>query len=173
MQVTQNEGVVSSDSNRNDIIEYVFEPVDSLPSTKQTGDVTITSGSTTVTGDGTSFTSEYEVGDLIKLLTGPDPSINYQLSAITAIDSDTSLEIADEAITTTAVGISHYKIDDEYKTQMFRDPNGTVDYIGTYYNSLNEKFEGYKSLAIKIVVLSDSTAKTPYLDNMRAIAVSL
>lgn len=173
LQTTQNEGVVSSDSNRNDIIEYVFEPVDTLPSTKQTGDVTITTGSTTVTGGGTLFTSEYQVGDLIKLLTGPDPSVDYQLSSITAIASDTSLEIADEALTTTAVGISHYKTDEEYKTQMFRDPNGTVAFIGTYYNSINEKFEGYKSLAIKIVVLSDSTGKTPYLDNMRAIAVSL
>mgnify|MGYP003642430204 CR=1 FL=1 len=173
LQITQNEGVSSVENNRNDIIEYMFEPMDTLPTTKKAGSVTITSGSTAVTGSGTSFSSDYVAGDLIKILTGPDPEVDYQLSSVVSVTDNTNLVIADEAVSTINVGVLHYRVDDEYKTQLFRDPNGTVDYIGTYYNAANEKFEGYKSLAIKVVVLSDSTSKTPYLDNMRAIAVSL
>lgn len=172
-EVDPNRGKFSSSVDRGDIIEYTYEFLDTPQSTKKGGTVTITSGSTTVTGSGTTFTSDYAVGDLIKITQGGDNSVDYQISKITAIASDTSLTIADDAAFTLPLGEAHYRVNDEYKRQVFRDPNADTNFMATYYNAEGEKFVGYSTLQIKIVMTSTSTALAPTLSDFRAIAVSL
>lgn len=172
-QVDPNLGKVSSSVDREDVIEYTYEFADTPQSTKKSGTVVTTSGSTTVTGTATAFTTDYSVGDLIKITQGGDDSTQYQLSKITAIANTTSLTIADEAPVTIAEGEEHYKVDAEYTRQAFRDPNAETPFMATYYNGDGEKFVGFKTLQIKIVMTSTSTFNAPTVDDFRAIAVSL
>jgi len=105
---------------------------------------------------------------------------------VTAIASDTSMTIADTiSIGDETSGREIFRVDDSDKNQIFRDPESDVikvgandvqnpvQYLATYYNTNNEKFVGYKYLAIKIVMLSNTTSKAPYCQDYRAIAVSV
>lgn len=67
-----------------------------LPVVTKTGTVSISNGSTTVTGSGTSFSSELEVGWTIR--------VNGEVRTITNIASNTSLSV-DQAFTTTGSGL--------------------------------------------------------------------
>ena len=93
---------------------------------------------------------------------------------VSSIASNTSMTLADNiSIGTEVQGRLISKVDSSDKNQVFRDPQNDTQFIATYYNTNNEKFEGYKYLAIKIVLTSDSKTKTPYCKDFRALAVSL
>ena len=179
LQATKNKDKISSIENRKDVIEYGFEFKDAPVSTLKSGTVTFSNNATTITGSGTAFSSEFAVGDLVKINQPPfDSNLNYQVSMVTAIASDTSMTIADTiSIGDETNGREIFRVNDTDKNQIFRDPESdvinNVSYLATYYNTNNEKFVGYKYLAIKIVMLSNSTSKAPYCQDYRAIAVSV
>ena len=70
-------------------------------------------------------------------------------------------------------GAVHSKVDTKELNQAFRDPQAPNAGEVTYYNTSGERFRGYKRMAIKIVMLSDSKTKTPAIKDYRAIALSL
>ena len=164
-----NKDKISSGVDREDVIEYDFEFVDTPASTLLTGKAIMTSGSTTVTGDSTTYTSDLSVGDKIKVVQLNDQT-DYFLTTVTAIASDTSMTVADAASFST-FGSTISKVDSTHINQAFRDPDQGFEVV--YFNSANQKFIGYKYLALKIVMKSESTALTPYVQDYRAIAVSL
>ncbi|NCV18668.1 MAG: hypothetical protein EBW42_07850 [Rhodobacterales bacterium] len=175
LQKVKNKNKVSSSQNRKDVIEYSYEFKDAPSATVQTGSIAFTNGSPTITGTGTLFDSEFEAGDLVKIDNPPfDANTNYQISMVSSIASNTSMTLADNiSIGTELQGRLISKVDASDKNQVFRDPQNDTQFIATYYNTNNEKFEGYKYLAIKIVLTSDSKTKTPYCKDFRALAVSL
>ena len=68
------------------------------------------------------------------------------------------------------------KVDADAKNTIFRDPQpdeSGISYLATYYNTNNEKQVGYKYLAIKIVMTGTTTSVAPYIQDYRALAVSL
>ena len=87
--------------------------------------------------------------------------------------SNTSLTVADTPTFNATQGLQYHNIDNVDKNRAFRDPGAPTDFQVTYYNADNEKFVGYNRLAIKIVMSAESTASNPYLQDYRAIAVSL
>ena len=155
----------------------------------KSGSITFSNNATTITGSGTNFQGsnngvgttdgDFKVGDLVKINQPPfDSNLNYQVSMVTDIASNTSMTIADTiSIGDETTGREIFRVNDSAKNQIFRDPESdvinNVSYLATYYNSNNEKFVGYKYLAIKIVLLSNSTSRAPYCQDYRAIAVSV
>ena len=174
LDMTQNKDLFSSEVERRDMIEYGFEFNDTLESTAAAsgGQVQVTSGDATITGVGTTFDNDYDVGDLIKI-TRTDSSTDYFVSKIVTATSNTALEVADTAPFTDTTGLTHSKVDSAFVNQAFRDPNAPTPFQVTYYNSDGEKFVGYKKLQLKIVMTSATTGKAPVLQDFRAIAVSL
>ena len=179
LQRTTNTNKVSSNENRKDVIEYGFEFKDAPASTVKAGSITFSNNSTAITGTGTSFNTDFAVGDLIKIDNPPfDANTNYQISMVTAVASDTALTIADPiSIGAEADGRLFSKVDANAKNTIFRDPQSdqinSVKYLATYYNTNNEKQVGYKYLAIKIVMTGTTTSVAPYIQDYRALAVSL
>tara|TARA_A100001391_G_scaffold188364_1_gene158889 strand:- start:159 stop:1121 length:963 start_codon:yes stop_codon:yes gene_type:complete len=181
LQVTDNGDKVSSSENRSDVIEYTFEFKDAPASTVQTGTVTFTNATTTVTGSGTNFDGDFAVGDLVKINNPPfDANTNYQISMVESIASDTSMTLADTiAIGDESDGRQIFKVDAADKNTIFRDPQSGVEsddvpaFVSTYYNANNEKLRGYKYLAIKIIMTGTSTSLAPYIQDYRALAVSI
>ena len=166
-----NKNKISSGVDRQDVIEYNFELVDTPETTVIAGKAIIDGNSnTTITGEGTSYT-DLAVGDRVKIMNlDDDVNPDYTISTVTAITSDTEITIADQA-GFSSLGAVISKVDSTDLNQAFRDPR--QEYEVVYYNSDNQKFVGYKYLAIKIVMTSDSTAISPYIQDYRAIAVSL
>jgi hypothetical protein len=178
LQRTKNTNKVSSNENRNDVIEYGFEFKDAPASTLKDGSITFSNNSTTITGTGTNFDGDFAVGDLVKIDNPPfDANTNFQISMVTAIASDTSMTIADPiAIGDEIDGRQISKVDADAKNTIFRDPQpdeSGISYLATYYNTNNEKQVGYKYLAIKIVMTGTTTSVAPYIQDYRALAVSL
>lgn len=71
----------------------------------QTGSVSITSGSSTISGTGTTFTSDYQQGQYIVVEHATD---RYEVLEISQIPSDVSLIVKDVALATGSTG-THYK----------------------------------------------------------------
>ena len=165
-----NKDKISSGVDREDVIEYDFEFADTPSTTVLDGSAIITgSANTTITGDGTTYDSDLAVGDKVKIV-NLDDQTDYLISTVTEIASATSMTIADPAGFET-LGSVISKVDATHNSQVFRDPE--QEFEAVYYNSDNQKFIGYKYLAIKIVMTADSTSFNPYIQDYRAIAVSL
>jgi len=172
LQATGNKNTTSSAVDRYNVVEYSFELADTPATSIKTGTISTTSGLATITGTNTDFANEYVAGDLIKIVNLNDTT-DYIVTSITTVTNATSMVCADTIPFTKIDGARHYKVDTSHKNQVFRDPKAPVAYQATYYNADGEKFVGYKQLAIKIVMLSDSTNVSPYLRDYRALAVSL
>lgn len=171
LQMTQNENKFSSDVDRQDIIEYGYEFADTLETTATDAIATLdTDGATVVTSS--NVHSTFAVNDLIKLTQG-DENTDYQISKVIAKEANgTSFTIADNCFVNSSV-ITVSRVNDDQIYRAFRDPQAPTSFTVTYYNEDQERFVGYKRLAIKIVMTSESTDKAPALTNYRAIAVSL
>ena len=171
LQMTQNENKFSSDVDRQDVIEYGYEFADTLETTATDAIATLdTDGATVVTTS--NVHSTFAVNDLIKL-TQSNEDTDYQISKVIAKAANgTSLTIADNCFVNSSV-ITVSRVNDDQIYRAFRDPQAPVAFTASYYNEDQERFVGYKRLAIKIVMTSESTNKAPALTDYRAIAVSL
>ena len=99
---------------------------------------------------------------------------------VESIASDTEMVLADTiAIGDENDGRQIFKVDAADKNTIFRDPQSGVEsddvpaFVSTYYNANNEKLRGYKYLAIKIIMTGTSTSLAPYIQDYRALAVSI
>ena len=176
-RVGLNKDKISSTKNRLDVVEYEFEFADAPDSTEVTGKAIVDQiGNTTITGSGTTYSSDFSAGDRVVIVnTSLDDQTDYFISTVTDVASDTEMTVADGATFATDGSVVR-KVDSSHLNQVFRDPNigaSTDRFISTYYDSDNVKYTGYKILAIKIVMKADSTSFNPYLQDYRAIAVSL
>ena len=166
-----NKNKFSSSTDRNSIVEYEFGFKPSLDSTIKAGQAT-THSNTNVTGTGTDFQTDFNDGDLIKIIS-TDPNTDYIITTVVGEPaSATSMEVAD-TIPFSIVGASYAKVNDSDINQAFQDPQAPDTFEVSYYNASKEKFVGYQQLAIKIVMTSDTTNVAPRIHDYRALAVSL
>ena len=165
---------ISSATDDKDLREFTYGvPLSHDLAYVSDGQVSISSGCTTVTGTGTVFTSETEGfanGDLVKIY---DPLFDDQKHFIVSVNSvtnDTTL-ILDESTTNTSLlgsGLKIAKI--ELKNQAFRNINN--DNVVRYYNTSMHVYDGYDTMAIKVVMLSSKSSVIPEIEDIRAIGVS-
>jgi hypothetical protein len=154
----------SNDDNRLDYREYQYQ----IPKTPTSVFVekAKTFGNTTIT-TASNQASTLTAGTLVKVTNG-DPDTDYQIATVKS--ASTTTIILDEAIqfaNNVAADVSTVTL----PQTAFKDPqNGSVV---TYFNAEGSKFNTYKVFAIKIVLLSDSTATAPAIKDFRAIALSI
>jgi len=147
-----------------DYREYEYQ----IPHTPETTFVekAKTFGNTTIT-TASDVSSTLTAGTLVKV-TNSDPNTDYQISTV-ASASGTAI-VLDEAIgfaNNTGADVSTVT----YSQTAFKDPQNSK--VVAYFNSNGSKFSTYKVFAIKIVLLSDSTATAPAIKDFRAIALSV
>ena len=58
-----------------------------------------------------------------------------------------------------------------YPQVAFKDPQN--EFITTYFDSEQRRFETYKVFQIKIVMLSDDATRVPRIKDLRAVAMSV
>ena len=123
-----------------------------------TGNVAITNNSTTITGTGTNFTTDFSAGQTIKIASN---STFYAFRTITSIANTTSMTV-DLGLPQTNTATLYYLYS-----------SAGNDGILEYKNSAGSRFIGYKYFAIKIVLLSSNAARVPRLQDVRAIAMQI
>ena len=172
LECTKNANRKSSSVDRLDVVEYTYEFKDTLETTAKAGQLIATSGSADVTGAGTAFSTDYADGDLIKIV-NLDDQTDYQINRVLGTPGSATTMTLAEPMAFNQTGAVHSKVDAKELNQAFRDPQAANAGEVTYYNTSGERFRGYKRMAIKIVMLSDSKTKTPAIKDYRAIALSL
>jgi len=112
------------------------------------GNVAVSTSTTTVTGTATKFIEQLKIGDTI--------NVNADNRVVTAIANNTSLTV-DSVFGTTSTGNLAYKL--LYNSIVYTTPD-------------NRTYSGYKYFAIKVVFLSDNPAVAPRIKKLRAIALT-
>lgn len=163
----------SSPTDKKDIREFVYN-VPQFPNTQftSTGTVTLQTGSATVTGVGTAFTSQvggFAANDLVKIYNPLFPN-NHFISSVLSVGNSTSLTLTSTTANSSLLG-SGLKIDKlKFPHQGYR--NMQNDNVFRYYNTSMHVYDGFDTFAIKIVMLSSNSLIVPQIEDARAIGVS-
>lgn len=168
LSVNNNVTVVSNPANIFDRIELAYDIPFTSPSTLAPGQFTTTSACNVITGTSGAVNTSIKVGDVVRV-SYPASTTTYFTETVIASNT-TTITIANPVSNTSLIGPG-------YLVDVVSRPNsGYLDIqqqnVLTYYNRSLSKFQTFDSFAIKIVLLSEDGVKIPYVDDVRAIAVS-
>ena len=163
-------GLYSSQADPLDYVELEYGPYQ-VPQTRTAlvGAITIATGDATVVGANTLFQTDLAVGDLVYMYQ-PLFVENHLIASVESIASNTAFEMDTTTANSSllAEGMKIEKV--TYPMQGFN--NIQNDGIVRYYNSSFSKFDGYESIAVKIVFLSDSPHRIPRVDDIQGLGIS-
>jgi hypothetical protein len=164
--------VVSSSADDFDYKEYTYGFYQVPPNrTELSGIVEVQSANTTLLGSETLWDSELAVGDLVYCYQ-PLFIENHFIASVTSISSNTEcvVDFSTSNVSIIAEGMKIEKMNSTDTMQGFN--NKQNDNVVRYYNSTSSKYDGYETVAVKIVFLSDSPHKIPRVDDLRITGVS-
>jgi len=170
LQLTSDTSVVSNPTNIYDLIELEYSvPYQPVSNSTATGTFTTTNGSAVITGTSGTVNTNITVGQLVKVYSALFPATNYFIDRV--VDANTTTITVSKAVTNTSLVTSGLTVDVlKNKDSAFIDIQSLNTL--TYFNSSSAKFRGYDSFALKVVLLSDNSVSIPFVDDIRAIAVS-
>lgn len=169
LKLINNTGLTSSLTNPNDFIELEY----GFPQYPESNN-TLSGTFTTSSGNAVILTSNDQTttlanGDLIKIYNPLFAETNHQIATVLNINS-TAITINEPVSNTGLVG-SGYKAD-KLKLRNTAFNNILNDNVVRYFSSSMSVFDTYDTLAIKIVLLSNTNYVTPRVEDVRTIAVS-
>ena len=163
----------SSPANLSDLIEISYTvPQYSTDVTTASGFFTTNSSLAYAVGTSGAVNTDITTGDLVRVYSPTIPTIFFVDSVTNANTTTFTLGNGTTTLAANAsiVG-SGFKAD-----KVTRKNSAFVDIqsknVLTYFNTSMAKFQGYDSFAIKIVMLSEDGIRVPFVDDVRAIAVS-
>jgi len=142
-------------SSSNNTSAYANTNVDTY--TSLGGSVSITNNSVTVVGTGTNFTTDFEIGDTIRI----DDGTSFQIKTITSIANTTQLTVDTGCTASNSASV--------YYVFGTSGNEGVVE----YENTSGALLVGYRQFALKIVMLSSNPVRVPRLNDVRAIALQM
>lgn len=166
--------VFSNPSNTRDYKEFEYripklEFTETYYKTDVEGSWTTSSACNQIVYSGSSTANAtVSAGDVIRVSSSLVPE-NYFIDVVTSANS-TKVTVSRSILNNSLVGSSFIVEKLDRPNSGFVDPQNY--YVYTYFNSNGERFEGYNQGAIKVVLLSDESHIIPYIDDLRAIAVS-
>jgi hypothetical protein len=168
LTVNNNVTIVSNPANIFDRIELAYDVPFMTASTLVDGQFTTTSACTVITGTSGTVNTSIQVGDVVRV-SYPASTTTYFTDTVVAANT-TTITVANPVSNSSLIGPG-------YLVNVVDRPNsGYLDIqqqnVLTYYNRALSKFQTFDSFAIKIVLLSEDGVKIPYVDDVRAIAVS-
>ena len=168
LELVTDSNVLSNPFNRNDLVELEYKIPYYQAGTVAAGLYTTQNGNNVITGIGATVNTEISVNDLVKIYQPNFPN-NHIISIVTAANT-TSLTIGDVVSNASMVstGLLIDKISEKNSGFINIQNNNVIRYYNTSYSAL----DGYKTFAIKIVLLSTSEYRVPHVNDLRAIAVS-
>jgi hypothetical protein len=140
--------------------------------------------STTLTGTGTNFTTNFTSGDFIAVWANASVYESRKISSVTnttQIIVESAFTIANSAtkyakvtpdtFINTSLSVSSLRVDRvAHKNQVYNDIQN--DNVATYYSTSMVQYTGYDSMQLKIVMLSENDTIIPKIDDVRGIMVS-
>jgi len=179
---SNNANTYSSITNTNDLVEYIYALGGKNVKTVNTitGSATTTLNSNTIVGIGTSWNTDINVNDVIKIYPPLFPQ-NWMVSTVVAVSSANNITISDAVSNSSIVG-SGLKIDlvgrpaaganNEIGMPFQAFSNILNENVVRYYNSSMAKFDAYNVVQIKTVLLSN-TSVVPQIESIEAVATTV
>ena len=170
MALVDGTNILSSSADKLDFIEltYGFQQYPNSAFTLA-GSVTTTMNSSNVVGSGTTFSGNLAANDLIKIYSPLFPN-NYVVSIVNSVVNSTLLTIV-TPISNLSISSAGMQVDKiTYTQQAFN--NIQNDNVVRYYNTSLVKYDGYDTVQMKIVLLSDVPNKIPRIDDVRVVGTS-
>lgn len=168
LTLNQSNNIVTNPTNLNDRVEYSFSVPAFNEGVRATGVFKTTLSSTTITGTSSIVNSELLPGTVVRVYS---PTLSNTYFTDTVLSSTTTAAVLSRAVSNTSlVGTGFYVDVLSTKNSAFIDNQNQN--VLTYYNKSLSKFQTYNSFALKIVLLSDDGVNIPFVDDVRAIAVS-
>lgn len=171
LKLISDASVISNPSNIYDLIELEYAvPNQPVANSTASGTFSTTNGSAVITGTSGTVNTDITVGQLVKVYSPLFPSTNYFVDRV--VDANTSTITVSKAVTNASMVTAGGLVIDvlKNKNSAFIDVQSLNTL--TYFNSNSAKFKGYDSFALKVVLLSQDSVNIPYVDDVRAIAVS-
>ncbi len=166
-EMTLTKDVTSNPANINDRVDLEYTVPFFNSGTRASG--TFTSGSSAlVNGTSGSVSTDIPVNSVVRLYS-PSIANVYLVDTVVASDS-TSFTLRKSISNTSLQGTGFYVDVISRPNSGFLDVQN--DNVFTYFNKALSRFEGYDSFAVKIVLLSNNNVQVPFVDDLRAIAVS-
>jgi hypothetical protein len=159
----------SSPSDIYDFKELPFEVPYYGTGTTATGTFAVSSACTVITGTSGTVNADIIVGSSVRVYSTTFPN-NYFVDTVIAANT-TTITVATGPGSNASILGSGFKVDVLSRPQSaFLDvQSGSVL---TYFNKAGAVFRGYDKFAVKLVLLSSDGIRIPYVDDVRAIAVS-
>jgi hypothetical protein len=151
-----------------------------------TGTVAVNNSVATITGTGTSFTTDFTVGDFVAVWAN---SSSYEVRPIASITNATSMSIVSNTLFTitvsgtpyayvepdifvnNSISVSGMKVDRlHYVGQAYN--NILNDNVSRYYSSTFVPYDGFDTFQVKVVMLSNNDINVPKLDDERGLGVT-
>ncbi len=168
LELVTSSTLYSSSINKSDMREYEYT-FRKTPTTVSIAGKVETDGTTTIIGSGTLFTTDFAEDDLIKIVYS-NSETDYEIIPIATINSDTDITLASATSAASAgPGYSIEKVTNPREAFKYMFNEGVV----RYFDGAKAPHDTYKFMAIKIVLKSSSSHLIPYVDDVRAIAVSV
>lgn len=170
LTLVSDSAVVSNPTNIYDLIELEYAvPYEPVSNSTATGTFTTTSSSAVITGTSGAVNTDISVGQLVKVYSPLFPTTNYFIDRV--VDANTTTITVSKAVTNISLITAGLRVDVlKNKNSAFIDIQSLNTL--TYFNGNSAKFRGYDSFALKIVLLSENNVNIPFVDDVRAIAVS-
>ncbi len=126
--------------------------------------------SATLTGVGTTFSSNLVAGDLIKLYQPLFANTDYMVAVVNVVTSNTILTI-NSPVTNNSLVASGMKIDKiSFPQQAFK--NLTGDNVARYYSKSLVEYDTFDTVSLKVIMLSPDDYVVPKIDDIRLVGVT-
>lgn len=169
MFLEESSNLVSNPANLQDYIELTYNVPYYREGSKLTGQFRTQSANAVIIGTSGSVNTEVTVGDLVRVYSPSDEVETHFVDIVTAANT-TSFTVGKQVSNASLIGTG-FNVD-----KITQKNSGFIDIqnnnVFTYFNSSSAKFNGFQTFAVKIVLLSSDQIAIPYVEDIRAIAVS-
>jgi hypothetical protein len=168
LELVSNTNLVSSAYNRADYIELEYKIPNYQPGTAIDGLWQTQASNNVVLATGVTANADISAQDIVRIY-NPAYADNY-FTAVVASSNTTSITLTEtvESMSLVSSGMKLEKVTNKNAAFL----NAQNHNIVRYYNDNLSPLDGYKVFATKIVLLSDTDFRVPFIDNIRAVAVS-
>lgn len=158
----------SNQSNKQDQIELSYDVPFYHSGTRITDKFTTTLSSAVVTGFSGAVNTSIITGDVVRISSPYFP--DNHLTDIVVSSNTTTFTLRNAIANSSIVGTGFLVDNITRKNSAFLDVQNQN--VLTYFSSTGARFEGYDSFQIKVIPLSADGVAIPYINDVRAIAVS-
>lgn len=168
MTISSANTTYSNPANLSDIVELAFDTPAYGQGTLQSGQFTTSSACNVILGTSGTVNTGIAVGNLVRLYSPILPT-TYFIDTVTAANTSTftvSTAVSNASLLSTGLLVD-----------VITNPKGAFldnqNYnVLTYYNNAAAKFQTYDNFVVKLVMTSTDGVVIPFIDDVRAIAVS-